>query len=101
MLGPVEEGLRWLIQSPSGTGLRTGLEGVWLRTFWPVEEVRGGMAFGERRFSDTIVVVALLRKLTLEHGAGAEKSRRFKEVSLRASRPEQLKWRRLLEERYT
>lgn len=51
----VREDLRWLIQSPSGTGLRTGLEGMWLRPFWPVEEVRGGMALGERRLSDTIV----------------------------------------------
>lgn len=54
--GFVEERLRWLIQSPSGTGRNTGFEATWLRLFWPVEEVRGGMALGERRLelSDTI-----------------------------------------------
>lgn len=53
--GEVIEDLRWLIQSPSGTGLRTGFDGMWFRPFWPVEDVRGGMALGERRFSDTIL----------------------------------------------
>jgi hypothetical protein len=28
---------------------------MWFRPFWPVEDVRGGMALGERRFSDTIL----------------------------------------------
>lgn len=46
------------IQSPSGTGRSTGLEATWLRPFcWPVEEVLGGMALGERRRSEEIMVV--------------------------------------------
>lgn len=27
-VGPVDDRFRWLIQSPSGTGLRTGFEGM-------------------------------------------------------------------------
>lgn len=49
------ECLRWLIQSPSGTGRRTGLEGTWFRPFCPVDEVRGGIMLGERKDSLTIV----------------------------------------------
>lgn len=45
------ERFRCEIQSPSGTGRRTDLEGGCTRLFWPVEEVRGGIALGERRFS--------------------------------------------------
>jgi len=53
------DGFLWLIQSPSGTGRKTDAEAfetTWFKLFWPVEEVRGGMAFGERRLelSDTI-----------------------------------------------
>jgi hypothetical protein len=48
----VNECFRWEIQSPSGTGRRTDFEGgVCARLFWPVEEVRGGIALGERRVS--------------------------------------------------
>lgn len=50
----VDTRFRWLIQSPSATGLRTGFEGTWFIGFWPVEEVRGGIALGERGLSDTI-----------------------------------------------
>jgi len=28
---------------------------MWFKPFWPVEDVRGGMALGDRKFSDTIV----------------------------------------------
>lgn len=49
------ERLRCEIQSPSGTGRRTDLEGVCKRLFWPVEEVRGGIALGDRKKSETIV----------------------------------------------
>lgn len=53
--------LRWLIQSPSGTGLRTGFEVgmvIVVGLITPlVDEVRGGIAFGERRFSDNMAVV--------------------------------------------
>jgi hypothetical protein len=53
------EGFLWLIQSPSGTGCRAeaaGLDTMWFNPFWFVEEVRGGMALGERscELSDTI-----------------------------------------------
>lgn len=53
--GSIELRFRWLIQSPSGTGLRTGLDVKWLMLLWPVDEVRGGIALGERRESDTII----------------------------------------------
>ena len=62
-VGDVREDFRWLIQSPSGTGLRTGFEGTWFRLFWPVDEVRGGMALGERRLSDTILDGPLWERL--------------------------------------
>jgi len=45
------EGFLWLIQSPSGTGCRTeavGFDMIWFSPFWFVEDVRGGMALGER-----------------------------------------------------
>lgn len=42
---------RWLIQSPSATGCRTDLVGTCAAPFWPLEDVRGGIAFGERRES--------------------------------------------------
>ena len=45
----------WLIQSPSGTGRKTGFEAMWLSMLMPVEEVRGGMALGDRKFSEAIV----------------------------------------------
>jgi hypothetical protein len=53
------EGFLWLIQSPSGTGCRTeavGFDMMWFSPFWFVEDVRGGMALGERswEFSDAI-----------------------------------------------
>lgn len=43
------------IQSLSGTGLRTGFVGDRKPLLKPVELVRGGIAFGDRRLSDTIV----------------------------------------------
>ena len=86
VLGPMDERLRWLIQSPSGTGLRTGLEGVWLRPFWPVEEVRGGMALGERRLSDTIIAVAVERELTLEHRTSGKMSEDAKNLQSSSAR---------------
>lgn len=49
------DGLRCDIQTPSGTGRRTAFEGGEFRyPFWPVEEVRGGIALGERRCSDGV-----------------------------------------------
>lgn len=51
----VSGGLRWAIQSPSGTGRRTGLLGMWFKELMPEEEVRGGMALGDMRLSDTMV----------------------------------------------
>ena len=64
MAGPVELGFvedrlrRWLIQSPSGTGWRVAFVGGLNATLTPwVDEVRGGIAFGERRFSECIMVI--------------------------------------------
>lgn len=52
------------IQSPSATGRRTGLEATWLMLFWPVEEVRGGMALGERGLSvDMVERLALVERV--------------------------------------
>jgi hypothetical protein len=42
----------WLIQSPSATVLSTDFDGIASKELWPVEEVRGGIAFGDRRCSD-------------------------------------------------
>jgi hypothetical protein len=53
-VGLPTEGLRWLIQSPSETGRRMDLGGIGLDALWPVEEVRGGIAFGDRMFSDAM-----------------------------------------------
>lgn len=63
MVGFIEEELavsadrlRWEIQSPSSvTGRSTDLEGVCEMLFWPVEEVRGGMALGDRGESEIMV----------------------------------------------
>lgn len=38
----------WAIQSPSETGLSTGFTAVGSMVLCPVEEVRGGIAFGDR-----------------------------------------------------
>jgi len=58
-LGFVEDRLRrWLIQSPSGTDWRVAFVGGLNATLTPwVDEVRGGIAFGERRFSECIMVI--------------------------------------------
>jgi len=53
----IERG-RCEIQSPSGTGLRTALDGRWFRAWLPVEDVRGGMALGELREEDDMAVFA-------------------------------------------
>lgn len=54
------DGLRCEIQSPSGTGRRTAFEGGECRyAFWPVDEVRGGIALGDCREleGDGVVIV--------------------------------------------
>ena len=42
------------IQSPSGTGFSTGFVGLEKLMVRPVELLRGGMALGDGKFSDTI-----------------------------------------------
>ena len=44
------------IQDPSASGLRTGFAAAWPRDslFWPLELVRGGIAFGERNSSFSV-----------------------------------------------
>lgn len=53
--GVIVETLVWRLESHelSGRGWRTGLVGAWERP--PVEEVRGGMAFGEVRWAEDIL----------------------------------------------
>ena len=50
-LDPSSDCVRWLIQVPSGMGLRAALDAAVL----PVEDVRGGIALREGRPSDAML----------------------------------------------